>query len=196
MKVKPNLSHGGVTVELQTKDDPLLNRAFAPDAAAGRRFQLSRILVPVDFSAATQKALQYATAFAAQFEAKLVLLHVIEPTVVPDNFGIIPPAYDELNEELAQAARQHLSSLAESLRNVGNVEQQFRLGRPAWEITRFAEQTKADLIILATHGRTGLKHVLLGSVAELVVRHAPCPVLVVRDVEHDFVPTTGPDAAR
>jgi nucleotide-binding universal stress UspA family protein len=187
MKVKPNPNHGGVTVELQTKDEPLLARTFAQDASAPRRFQLSRILVPVDFSAPTQKALQYAAAFVAQFNARLILLHVIEPTVVPDNFGIIPPAYDELNAEITQTARQRLNHLAGSLANLGEIELELRLGRPAWEITRCAEQTKADLIIVATHGRTGLKHVLLGSVAELVVRHAPCPVLVVRDVEHDFV---------
>ena len=60
-------------------------------------------------------------------------------------------------------------------------------GRAPWEILRVARETEADLIIIATHGYTGLKHVLLGSTAELVVRHAPCPVLTVRQVEHDFV---------
>jgi nucleotide-binding universal stress UspA family protein len=62
-------------------------------------------------------------------------------------------------------------------------------GRAPWEILRVARETEADLIIIATHGYTGLKHVLLGSTAELVVRHAPCPVLTVRQVEHDFVET-------
>jgi len=81
--------------------------------------------------------------------------------------------------------------LAEQRRRIGaqrvEVRVMTRLGRPYVEITEAARDTKADMILLATHGHTGLKHVLLGSTAERVVRHAPCPVLTVRDPEHDFI---------
>lgn len=163
-------------------------KGLTPVAGAGLTIRLQTILVPVDFSEHTRKALHYAQAFAAQFGAKIVLVHVVEPTVVPDNFGIVPPAYDEMNGVLMQTAQQRLGQLA--LETAGNkliARPIVATGRAPWEIVRIARETEADLIIVTTHGYTGLKHVLLGSTAELIIRHAPCPVLTVRQVEHDFV---------
>ena len=151
-------------------------------------FRLRTILAPVDFSKYSAKALDYVRAYATQFGANVVLVHVVEPTVIPDNFGIVPPAYDEMSSVLAKSAGEKLAKLAAEVSpNPDLVKTQVLTGRAPWEIVRVAEEIKADLIIITTHGYTGLKHVLLGSTAELVVRHAPCPVLTVRHPEHGFV---------
>jgi len=150
--------------------------------------QLRKVLAPVDFSDHSNKAMEYVRAFAKQFGAEVLLLHVVEPTVIPDNFGIVPPAYEEVGEALMKAARERLSRMASELgADEGKVRWEVCSGRPAWEIVRAAEEAKADLIIITTHGFTGLKHVLMGSTAELIVRHATCPVLTVRSPERDFV---------
>lgn len=155
---------------------------------SGSLFRLRTILAPVDFSNYSAKALQYVRAFAGQFGANVVLVHVVEPTVIPDNFGIVPPSYEEVGAALAKAAEERLARLAAEVSpTAGAVRQMVRTGRAPWEIVRVAEEVEADLIIITTHGYTGLKHVLMGSTAELIVRHAPCPVLTVRDPEHDFV---------
>ena len=155
---------------------------------SGLLFRLRTILAPVDFSADSAKALNYVRAFAAQFEADVVLVHVVEPAIIPDNFGIVPPSYEEIGGALVKAAEERLKRLANEVApRPGAVQWMVRTGRAPGEIVRVAGEVKADLIIITTHGYTGLKHVLMGSTAELIVRHAPCPVLTVRDPEHDFV---------
>jgi len=150
--------------------------------------RLRTILAPVDFSDYSAKALDYVRAFASQFEAQVVLVHVVEPAVIPDNFGIVPPSYEEISSALVKSAEARLSQLGSGIvSNPDMVKVFVRTGRPSWEIVRLAKETEADLIIISTHGYTGLKHVLMGSTAELIVRHAPCPVLTVRHPEHDFV---------
>ena len=171
-----------------------MNATSTPNEAgssAGRPqplFRLRTILAPVDFSSYSAKALDYVRAFAAQFGANVVLVHVVEPTVIPDNFGIVPPSYEEVGTALVKAAEGRLAKLAADVSPKSEaVRQVVRTGRAPWEIVRVAEEVEADLIIITTHGYTGLEHVLMGSTAELIVRHAPCPVLTVRDPEHDFV---------
>jgi nucleotide-binding universal stress UspA family protein len=154
----------------------------------GPLFRLNTILAPVDFSEYSAKALDYVKAFAKQFEANVVLVHVVEPTVIPDNFGIVPPSYEEVGGALVKAAEERMEHMAGEISSrPGIVRWVVCTGRAPWEIVRVAGETEADLIIITTHGYTGLKHVLMGSTAELIVRHAPCPVLTVRDPEHDFV---------
>jgi nucleotide-binding universal stress UspA family protein len=183
MKVKRANEPGKVTVELDQDDDALLEQS-----ATGAHFHLRTILVPLDFSSFSSKALAYANAFADQFGADVTLLHVVEPMVYPENCLSVPSATDDINGSLIQAAEKRLSAQVEALGSGGRkVATMTRLGRPFIEITEAARELEADLIILATHGHTGLKQVLLGSTAERVVRHAPCPVLTVRDPEHDFV---------
>lgn len=183
MKVKKADPSGKVTMELNPADDALLDKA----AAAGR-FRLKSILVPVDFSSFSSKALEYAVAFSQQFGAGLVLLHVVEPMVYPENYMTIPSVTDDINGSLLKAAEEKLAAQRKRIDvAVDRVKVETRLGRPYVEITEAADELGADLIILGTHGHTGLKHVLLGSTAERVVRHAPCPVLTVRDPEHDFI---------
>lgn len=183
MKVKRADEPGKVTVELTRRDEALLEQS----AVAGR-FQLKTILVPVDFSRHSSKALAYAMAFADQFRASIVLLHVVEPMVYPENYVTVPSVTDDINGSLITAAEERLAELRESIGPVDvQITAKTRLGRPYVEIAEAAQEMRADLVILATHGHTGLKHVLLGSTAERVVRHAPCPVLTVRDPEQDFV---------
>ncbi|MBI3874728.1 MAG: universal stress protein [Verrucomicrobia bacterium] len=148
--------------------------------------KLASILVPIDFSDTSQKALKYAVPFATQFGAKLTLLHVMEPVATPD-FAYFPLQME--NEKVMKALKIKL----EMVRRKAGVSRDLvervvvRQGTAFHEITEAARSLKCDLVILTTHGHTGVKHALLGSTAERVVRHAPCPVLVVREVEHEFV---------
>lgn len=146
---------------------------------------IKSILVPTDFSAPSKKALDYAVPFAEQFGAKLILLHVVEPVATPD-FANSFPLMMESDKLLAACNAQLQSLVKQSAIDPKLVEKTLvRQGRSFHEITDAAGTLKADLTIISTHGYTGLKHALLGSTAERVVRHAPCPVLVVR--EREFV---------
>lgn len=149
--------------------------------------QIKYILVPIDFSAPSKKALDYAVPFAEQFGAKLTLLHVVEPVATPDFANSFPLMME--NDKVRAACKAQLQSLVkEQAIDPKLVEKTLvRQGRAFHEIADAARTLKTDLIIISTHGYTGLKHALLGSTAERVVRHAPCPVLVVREREHEFV---------
>lgn len=143
-------------------------------------FRVKSILVPIDFSAPSRKALGYAVSIARQFKAKLTLLHVVEPVATPDFAAAFPLALQD--NSLSATAKQELEGLVRASRMPhGMVEKILvRFGRSFHEIASAARARKVNLIIISTHGYTGLKHALLGSTTERVVRHAPCPVLVVR----------------
>ena len=149
---------------------------------------LKRILVPVDFSPLSKKAVHYATRLARQFGAELNLFHVVEPEIPPafDGFMIPPPPVS--NGSSTHSAGQ-LKALVNSVRNAGapRVSSTVRCGLGSIEIVDAAKELDVDLIVIATHGYTGWKHFAIGSTAERVVRAAPCPVLVVREKEHEFV---------
>lgn len=160
--------------------------ASAPAAVmAPLQFHIGKILVPVDFSDHSQKALRYALAFAKQFDAEVTLVHIVEQMVYPGDWMYPPMAVTDFATE----KREQMISRLRSLDAGSGVKTHHlvRLGRAWQEVIEIAREQKADMIILATHGYTGLKHVLLGSVAEKIVRHAPCPVLSVRPDERDFV---------
>ncbi len=187
MKLKPAHKEGKVLVELGPQDEAL----FKP-----LPFQVRRILVPMDFSETAKKALQYAVPFASAFNAELMVVHVMQPFSLPAELGYIPPEAAETQEELKQTAEEELGKLcAQEIGVRSQFQVQVREGVAWQEVVLAAGDCEADLIILATHGRTGLQHVLLGSVAERVVRHAPCPVLVVRERERDFIATPGQTGA-
>jgi nucleotide-binding universal stress UspA family protein len=140
-----------------------------------------RILVPVDFSVESKRALRCAAELAAPLAASLTLVHVVEPVIYPLECSN-PLASDGYDRKRAAEARTRLNALCR--RTLGTsraVETVIRTGLAFFEITEAAKALGADLIVIGTHGYTGLKHALLGSTAEKVVRHAPCPVLVVRD---------------
>jgi nucleotide-binding universal stress UspA family protein len=147
---------------------------------------LTKILVPTDFSEQSAKAVRYGAELAKKFGAELHLLHAVEatPIMYGEGAGYFPP---ETLTEMEAAAAEQLNKLelesADDLRVIRKVLQ----GHPFVEIVRYAKDNTIELIVIGTHGRGAIAHMLLGSVAEKVVRKAPCPVLVVRDAEHDFV---------
>ncbi len=150
---------------------------------------LKRILLPTDFSAYSEQAMTYACAFAEQFDAELHLLHVLQDLVaiVPEPGVAFPPPGDYMGE-MKTSAEQALAQLPDPEWAAGRtIVRETRQGPPFLEIIRYAKEQEIDMIVLGTHGRGGLAHVLLGSVAEKVVRKAPCPVLTVRPGEHEFV---------
>jgi nucleotide-binding universal stress UspA family protein len=184
MKIKPANKPGRVTFELNRRDDRLLAKAAENGASP---FKLKQILVPVDFSGPSQKALQYALPLAKKFGAKITLLHVVEPVIYPESV-VVPPELEEMNLHLMKDSRERLELLRRTTVDPAiSSKPKVLLGKPWQEIVNAARSIPADLIIVATHGYTGLKHFFIGSTAERVVRHAPCPVLTVREREHDFV---------
>lgn len=141
------------------------------------------ILVPTDFSTASMLAVDAAKILAQQNEAKVTLVHVLDPT--PVTFGA--PGLGSLTEpeiepEVESRIHAELSRLREEkLAGVASVKTALVLSKNAADgIVHYAEKEGADMIVMATHGRSGLAHFLIGSVAENVVRHAECPVLTLR----------------
>ena len=151
-------------------------------------FALKRILVPIDFSPLSKKALQYALRFAEEFAAEVILLHVIEPEVplAFDGFMIPPPIVANKDSARCEDRLKHLAS-SMTVRGTNHIKSAVRSGLAANEIGEAAKDCEVDLIVIGTHGYTGWKHFAIGSTAERVVRAAPCPVLVVREREHEFV---------
>jgi universal stress protein A len=131
-----------------------------------------RILCPVDFSSTSEEALRYAERLAAAAGAEVVLLHAFDTPQSYDLVGQTSPADQSLKSRLAQI---HPSSPNVKFSHV------LHAGLPGEVICWLAEDRNCDLIVLGTHGRTGLKHLLFGSVAEYVLRHARCPVVAVRE---------------
>ena len=145
-----------------------------------------KILVPIDFSATSKKAFYYALRFAEGFDCEIVLLHVVEPVdsiaEKPVTIGIFAQP-----EEGATVAKARLASLVASTRNRENsVKSAVRIGHAPNEIIRAAKELNVDLIVIAAHGYTSWQHFCIGSTAERVVRTAPCPVLALREKEHEF----------
>ena len=149
---------------------------------------LKRILTATDFSPASQVALTYAAAFAKAFSAEVILCHVLEKPdflagLPPVAEGYFPPNLAEIQEKHARVQCEQVLATA----GLSHARVLLLHGSPAREIARAATEENADLIIAGTHGRGAIAHLLLGSVAERVVRMAPCPVLTVRSGEHEFV---------
>jgi nucleotide-binding universal stress UspA family protein len=145
--------------------------------------EIRTILAPTDFSHHAACAVRYACGLAERFGATLHLLHVLSEVIPvgPDPMlaPVLPPEYYRDTEH---AARQGLEALLDpSWGRPAAVERAVRWGVPVDAIVEHAEKHAVDLIVIATHGRTGLSHVLLGSVAERIVREAGCPVLTIRD---------------
>ena len=150
--------------------------------------KMGSILHPTDFSDSSKHALDYAVSFAREFGGKLYLLHVIEEVPSTMYFDMLqtPPLAEVLADIEEQAAKALEGLLTPDMSEGLDVECLIREGVPFLEIIRCAKELNVDMIVCGTHGRTGLKHVLFGSVAEKVVRKAPCPVLSVRHPEHKF----------
>jgi nucleotide-binding universal stress UspA family protein len=161
-------------------------RRAATDRAgnSAARIHLRNILVPVDFSELSYKSLQYAIPLAQQFGGKLTLLYVLEPLAYTPElpYGIpLPP--DPANEIRRTLQNVREERIPEDVAVDILVQQDFA----HCGVVEAARAVCADLIIATTHGRTGVKHLLMGSTVEKIVRHAPCPVLVLSDPEHEFI---------
>jgi nucleotide-binding universal stress UspA family protein len=149
---------------------------------------LKSILVPTDFSEASAVALRYGRELADRFGASLHVVHVVEDRFMPgpSTEGYLPlPGYFE---ELERQAGERLNAmLSAGDRDRLRAKFETRRGSPFVEIVRYAKCNDIDLVVMGTHGRGPIAHMLMGSVAERVVRKAPCPVLTVRHPEHEFV---------
>lgn len=147
---------------------------------------IGRIVVPVDFSEHAQRALTHAGALAGEFGAHLDALHVVYDVTLPSAYGMGPLGV--AGPEVLDRSREALARLVEESVPAGvHWEAHTEIGYAATDIVRFAERHDAGLIVMATHGWTGLKHFLLGSVTEKVVRHAPCPVFRVHSFGRSLV---------
>jgi universal stress protein A len=151
---------------------------------------LKRILVATDFGEPADAALNYGRELARTFGAELVVLHVAE-NVLTRGFGVegYVAAYPELQRDVEESALRHLDTvLSDADRTtLGAKAVVLTSNDPAVAMVGYARETSVDLIIMGTHGRGAVAQLLMGSVAERVVRTAPCPVLTVRHPEHDFV---------
>ena len=168
---------------------PVATRATkkpAPRESAPLGLTLRSILVPVDFSVESKKAIRYAVSLARQYGAKITLINVVERTGFPD-FANYPLVMED--DKVMKSARTQLELICQQQAMEPKLVEKtlVRQGVPFHEITEAARSLKTDLIVITTHGYTGWKHALIGSTAERVVRHAPCPVLSVREIERDFV---------
>lgn len=149
---------------------------------------LKRILYPTDFSEYSAEAGKYACAFAEQFDAELHLLHVLEihastTPVFGGGLALMPKIQESRAAAEAELDRLLDSEWQAKRRVVRSVSE----GTPFLEIIHYAKRNDIDLIVMGTHGRSALSHVLMGSVAERMVRKSPCPVLTVRPGGHEFV---------
>lgn len=152
--------------------------------------KLDRILVPTDFSDFSRPAMQHGCAIAARFGAELHLLHVVpDPAMlVPEAAAFSVETMQAQSESLVQSALETLQKLPpDNWENEKPVVREVRVGAAFMEIIDYARDNEIDLIVIGTHGRSGLMHVLMGSVAERIVRKAPCPVLTVKPEGHQFV---------
>ena len=148
--------------------------------------QLKRILVPSDFSEYSSNAVLYGCELAAKFDAELHLLHAVE--LVPITYTEGAYFSPESQAEITRDAANRLSELPDAAWcEKLNVTRATVEGHPFVQIIRYAKENDIDLIVIGSHGRGAIAHMLLGSVAEKVVRKAPCPVLTVHNPEHEFV---------
>ncbi len=149
---------------------------------------LKRILLPTDFSDYSSEATRYACELVDRFKAELHLFHVLETHITPTPAFGGGLALGTYIKESRAAAEKHLAKLlSPEWEKDQCVVRSTADGAPFVEIIRYAKEQEIDLIVIGTHGRTGLAHMMLGSVAEKVVRKAPCPVLTVRPDQHQFV---------
>jgi universal stress protein A len=147
--------------------------------------KVKKILLATDFSTCSQKAFRYAVSLARHFKAEVVLAHILEPpppqvAVMEATFIDMTP-HEDMSEQLEEWRRQAAAQQVDATAVV-------RDGiNPHKEITKLAREAGVDMIIIGNHGRNALGRVFMGNTAERVVRFAPCPVLVIRDYEHDFL---------
>jgi nucleotide-binding universal stress UspA family protein len=149
--------------------------------------QIKTILFPTDFSNGARAAMDHAISLAKDYQAKLILLYVIQDISIAEWYIPSTISAGELIEDMQKSAWQEMDKwIAEVSKQVKDVEKMVVRGVPFVEIIKTAKERNADLIVIGTHGRTGIDHMLFGSTAEKVVRKAACPVLTVRIAGKEF----------
>jgi len=149
--------------------------------------QIKTILFPTDFSSGARAAMDYALSLAKDYQAKLILLYVIQDISIAEWYIPSTLSVADLVDDMQKNAWKEMDKwAAETAGRVKDVEKLVERGVPFVEIIRTAKEKKADMIVIGTHGRTGIDHMLFGSTAEKVVRKAPCPVLTVRIAGKEF----------
>lgn len=143
---------------------------------------IKKILVPIDFSEYSKSALNYAVDFAKNFNSELYLIYVVEPVIYPPDFSMGQITIPSVDSEMDKRASEELNRLArnEIPENI-KCHTIIKTGKPFLEIIETVNEENIDLIIIATHGHTGVEHILFGSTADKVVKKAPCPVLTIRE---------------
>ncbi len=150
--------------------------------------KIENILVPLDLSEIAKHALTYAQELASACGARIHLLHVVETRgmELTGAVGALPTYGGLATDRFEEEAEKELARARDAIKGV-EVESAVRIGSPQDEVVAYARNRDIDVIVMATHGRSGLSHALIGSVAEKVVQMAPCPVLTVKHPEHEFV---------
>ncbi len=149
--------------------------------------QIKTILFPTDFSQGARAAMDHAVSLARDYNAKLVLLYVIQDISIAEWYIPSSLSVTDLVEDMQKSAWKEMDKwTAEISAKVKDVEKMVVRGVPFVEIIKTAKDRSADLVVIGTHGRTGIDHMLFGSTAEKVVRKAPCPVLTVRIAGKEF----------
>ncbi|MDH7605617.1 MAG: universal stress protein [Melioribacter sp.] len=151
-------------------------------------FNIKNIIVPTDFSNLSYSAFDYARDLAEQINAKIHLIYVLEKTPPFLALRSVDVSEEEIMKDMEEEAKKQLSEAAKKLRYDSNVEiiEVCRKGIDYEEIVKYSKEVEKALIVIATHGRTGILHTLLGSVAEKVIRYAKCPVLVITPEEEQI----------
>lgn len=149
--------------------------------------QFTKILVPTDFSESARYALPFANDLAKKYGASLQILHIVEPIVAPVDFAWGTYSYPDIEKQLGGYVEESLARIVkEQIPQDISVDTTTLYGKPWREIVAFAREYQNDLIVMATHGLSGLSHALYGSTAEKVIRKAHCPVLTVRHPDVKF----------
>jgi nucleotide-binding universal stress UspA family protein len=153
-----------------------------PERRDGRPVeQVTRIVVPVDFSEHANLAIAYAKELAVFYEADMHLVHVMDEIVYPDFYPAAMPSGESITEQLRGQSLERMNDLLAQISDPHvEAHTHVRSGRAAPAIAEFAQQQSADLIVIASHGLTGIRHMLLGSVTEQLIRRAPCPVFTAK----------------
>ncbi len=142
--------------------------------------EIKEILVPTDFSEDSLKAVPYASLLAKRFGAKVYLLHVLDDLKGIAGFYVPHISTEILEEEMEKEARRMLTTFRKRyLKGLNDVEETLLKGAPEEEIVRFAQEKGVDVIVMASHGRTGMDRILLGSTVERVLKKASCPIFLV-----------------